>query len=239
MINPLISNLKSHDTLTLHEEKVLSRLFTRDKRVLVDEDIVLQGSRPPFSTLLLEGISARYRVMEDGSRQITAINIAGDFVDLHAFMVKTMDHGIVALTPCHIAFADHSDLKILTEQEPHLTRLFWLTTVIDAAIHREWIVAMGRRTKKAHLAHLVCELFLRLQVVGLTIGRSFSLPLSQVELADVLGLSVVHLNKTLQGLRKDGVLTWADRTVEIFDWDRLLEIAEFDATYLNLAVEPR
>lgn len=150
-----------------------------------------------------------------------------------------MDHGIVAMSPCQVAFAEHSDLRMITETLPHLTRLLWLDTIVDGAIHREWIVAMGRRSKKAHLAHLICELYLRLQVVGLVDGWSFWLPLSQGEIADVLGLSLVHLNKTLQLLRKDEVVRWENKTVEILNWAGLALLAEFDATYLSLMVEPR
>ena len=110
---------------------------------------------------------------------------------------------------------------------------------MDGAIHREWIVAMGRRSKKSHLAHLVCELFMRLQVVGRTSGYNFHFPLTQVELADVLGISLVHLNKTLQILRKAELLTWIGQMITILDWPRLQELAQFDPTYLSQTVEPR
>jgi len=189
--------------------------------------------------LLLDGIAARYKVLEDGRRQITALHVAGDFVDLHAFPLKTMDHGIVALSVCHVGFANHSDLKRITETEPHLTRLLWLLTVIDGAIHREWIVAMGRRSKKSHMAHLFCELFMRLKVVGKTHNNSFSFPLTQAELANVLGISLVHLNKTLRLLRDEKALEWVSRTVTIHDWRNLVHLAEFEPNYLNFYTEPR
>jgi len=232
-------NLRSHDDVTSGEELALREVIKRTASFQTGDDIVAQGSRPRHSTLLLDGISARYKILEDGSRQITALHVPGDFVDLHAFALKTMDHGIVAMSPCQVAFAEHSDLRMITETLPHLTRLLWLDTIVDGAIHREWIVAMGRRSKKAHLAHLICELYLRLQVVGLVDGWSFWLPLSQGEIADVLGLSLVHLNKTLQLLRKDEVVRWENKTVEILNWAGLALLAEFDATYLSLMVEPR
>lgn len=239
MIEPLLMNLRSHDAVTSEEEALLGSIFSGHRRVCTGEDIVSEGSRPGVSSLLVDGFAARYKVMANGSRQITALHVAGDFVDLHAFPLKRMDHGILALSSCTVCFSDHANLQSLTQTHPHLTRLLWLTTLIDAAIHREWIVAMGRRSKKAHLAHLVCELFLRLQVVGKTEDSRFHFPLSQAELADVLGLSVVHLNKTLQTLRRDGVLTWVNREITILDWEGLQQIGEFDATYLNLFVEPR
>jgi CRP-like cAMP-binding protein len=239
MIESLILNLRARDVVHPHEADILHSLIVRERKFAVGEDLVRQGSRPSYSTLLLDGIAARYKVMEDGKRQITALHVSGDFVDLHAFPLKTMDHGIMALSPCQAAFFDHGDLKRITETEPHLARLLWLSTVIDGAIHREWIVAMGRRSKKSHLAHLFCELFLRLDVVNLASDKSFPFPLTQSEMADVLGISLVHLNKTLKILRNENVLAWENRTIAILDWDGLRRIAEFDPTYLNLQVEPR
>ncbi|TIW64859.1 MAG: Crp/Fnr family transcriptional regulator, partial [Mesorhizobium sp.] len=168
-----------------------------------------------------------------------SLQVPGDFVDLHAFLLKTMDHGIIALSPCRVAAAEHGKLRAITEQAPHLTRLLWLDTLVDGAIHREWIVAMGRRSKTSHLAHLICELFVRLQVVKRTSGMSFQLPLSQAELADVLGLSVVHMNRVIGMLRNIGLVSWSSYTVTILDWDLLVELAEFDPTYLSMNREPR
>lgn len=239
MIEPLMLNLRTRDHVTMHEEDVLKRLIEQRREFSAGEDLVQQGSRPSFSTVLLKGIAARYKVLENGSRQITALHVAGDFVDLHAFELKTMDHGVVGMTPCQVGLADHGGLRKISETEPHLTRILWLSTVIDGAIHREWIVAMGRKSRKSHLAHIVCELFLRLKVVDQTRGMSFALPLTQLELADVLGISLVHLNKTLQTLRRDAVLTWVNRTVTIENWDDLARIAQFDPTYLNLVCEAR
>ncbi|MBX4894396.1 Crp/Fnr family transcriptional regulator [Rhizobium bangladeshense] len=239
MIEALLLNLGSRDVLSGEEENLLRSILVKDRHFAAGEDLVPEGSRPPYSTLLLDGFAARYKVMADGSRQITALHVAGDFVDLHAFPVKKMDHGIVALSPCHVVLADHADLRAITERMPHLTRLLWLDTLVDGAIHREWIVAMGRRSKRAQIAHLVCELFMRLQVVRRTRGESFQFPLTQIEMADVLGISVVHLNKTLQALRREGVFTWENRTITIVDWERLQEIAEFDPVYLSISREPR
>jgi CRP-like cAMP-binding protein len=239
LIEKLLLNLGSHDAVTPEEKSALQAIITETATYGTGEDIVAQGSRPSYSTLMLEGISARYKILEDGSRQITALHIAGDFVDLHAFMLKTMDHGVLAMSPCRVAFARHKDLKTVTETMPHLTRLLWLDTLVDGAVHREWIVAMGRRSRKSHLAHLLCELYVRMKTVGLAENSSFRLTLSQAEMADVLGLSLVHLNKTLQLLRREGAVRWENRMVEILNWSRLVEIAEFDDTYLSLTVEPR
>ncbi|WP_095202038.1 Crp/Fnr family transcriptional regulator [Mesorhizobium carmichaelinearum] len=239
MLESLYLNLGQHDAISDAEKALLSGAMTVERSFATGQDIVSSGSRPTYSTLILDGLAARYKVLEDGGRQFTSLQVPGDFVDLHAFLLKTMDHGIVALSPCHVIFADHSKLRAITEQAPHLTRLLWLDTLVDGAIHREWIVAMGRRSKISHLAHLVCELFVRLQVVKHTTDMSFHLPLSQAELADVLGLSIVHMNRVIGALRQSGVVTWSNYTVTILDWHRLQEVAEFDPTYLSMMREPR
>ncbi|TPM40680.1 Crp/Fnr family transcriptional regulator [Mesorhizobium sp. B2-3-4] len=239
MLESLYLNLGQHDALSDGEKALLADAMSVEKNFATGEDIVVEGSRPTYSTLIVDGLAARYKVLEDGGRQFTSLQVPGDFVDLHAFLLKTMDHGIVALSPCHVIAADHSKLRTITEQAPHLTRLLWLDTLVDGAIHREWIVAMGRRSKTAHLAHLLCELFVRLQVVNHTRDMTFRLPLSQAELADVLGLSVVHMNRVIGALRNLGAIGWASHMVTILDWQRLVEIAEFDPTYLSMRREPR
>ena len=239
MLEALYLNLGQHDDLSDAEKALLAGAMSIEKYFAAGDDIVSEGTRPTFSTLILDGLAARYKVLENGGRQFTSLQVPGDFVDLHAFLLKTMDHGIVALSPCHIILAEHGKLKHITETAPHLTRLLWLDTLVDGAIHREWIVAMGRRSKTAHLAHLVCELFVRLRVVGKTREMSFNLHLSQAELADVLGLSVVHMNRVIGALRRMNVITWANHMITILNWPRLVEIAEFDPTYLSMAHEPR
>lgn len=239
MIDPLIANLRARDVVTAREVDLLRSTIRHERRFATDEDLVTEGSRPTYSTLLLDGFAARYRIVDDGKRQITALHIAGDFVDLHAFPLKKMDHGIVALTPCHVALADHSELKNITDREPHLTRMLWLSTLIDGAIHREWIVAMGRRSKVSQIAHIFCELFARLEVVGRVKDGTFSLPLTQQELADTLGMSLVHFNKSLKLLHNQNSVRWAQQAVKVLDMEHLARTAEFDPGYLNLHVEPR
>jgi len=238
-LQPLLLNLGQHDTVTGEEARLLASALVKEAQFATGEIIVPEGSRPRYSSLLLDGFAARYKMLGDGGRQITALHVAGDFVDLHAFLLKTMDHGIVALSPCHVAFAEHDELKKISEKAPHLTRLLWLDTLVDGAIHREWIVAMGRRSRKSHLAHLICELYVRLRGVQRTTDWSFHFPLSQAEMADVLGLSVVHMNRVIQSLRREDLISWTHHTISILNWPRLQEVAEFDPTYLSMMREPR
>jgi CRP-like cAMP-binding protein len=203
------------------------------------EDIIREGDRPTESILLLEGFAARYNLLRKGKRQITALHIPGDFVDLHSFLVKKMDHAVLAITPCSVGFVPHETLREISENYPHLTRLLGVNLAVDAAIHRHWIVSLGRRSALEHAAHLLCEMFLRLRAVGLTEDDSFKLPLTQAELGDSLGLSTVHVNRVVQELRAKGLITWRGETLVIDDWKRLQELAEFDPTFLSLEVEPR
>jgi CRP-like cAMP-binding protein len=200
--------------------------------------MIREGDRPTESTVLITGLAARYSLLRNGKRQITVLHVPGDFVDLHSFFIKTMDHAIMAITPCTVGGVPHETLRGISENHPHLARLLGVHIAVDGAIHRHWIVAMGRRSALEHTAHLLCELFLRLQVVGLTEGYSFKLPLTQAELGDTLGLSTVHVNRVVQELRK-GLITWRGETVVIEDWLRLQELAEFDPTFLSQESEPR
>jgi len=238
-VNPLVRKLALRDTLTAEEQRTLEGLAIRVREAAAGSDIVQQGVRLTESTLLLDGLAGRYKLLGEGRRQISALHIAGDFMDLHSFLLKVLDHGVVALTPCTVALVPHEALKRLTEAHPHLGRLFWLSTLLDAAINREWITSMGRRAALERTAHLFCELFKRLEAVGRTQGLSFRLPLTQSELGDALGLSLVHVNRVVQALRNDGLVTWEGRVLTILDWDRLCELAEFDPTYLYLWQDAR
>ena len=237
-ITTLVEKLSLRDRISREEIEALQKALEPPKTVAAGSDIVREHSRPLHSTLLISGFSARYSTLEDGARQITEINVAGDFIDLHSLLMKQMDHGVVALTECVIAEAPHSGLIDITERHPHLTRLLWLDTIIDAAIHRQWLVAMGRRSGLGHLAHLVCELYLRLQAVGQTGDLTFDLPLTQAVLGDALGLSTVHVSRLISELRGEGVINWSGGQIDILDWRRLAEIAEFDPTYLRLQSDP-
>jgi CRP-like cAMP-binding protein len=235
----LIRKLEERDRLSAEEKQILAGVLGPSKQVRADTDMVREGDRPTESILLLTGFAARYKVLQNGRRQITAVHIAGDFVDLHGFLLKKMDHGIVALTHCTVSTVPHEKLREITERHPHLARLLWLSTLIDSAIHREWLVAMGRRSAREHMAYMVCELFFRLRLVGLTEGGSFELPMTQAEIGDTLGISTVHVNRVVQELRAEGLIRWEGNTVEVLDPQRLEDVAEFTPTYLSLFVEPR
>ena len=237
--SPLIRKLALRDVVSPEEQRLLERSVSRVREVAPDHDIVREGQHMTESCLLLDGFAARYKFLGEGRRQITAMHVDGDFVDLHSFLLKRLDHGVVALNACTIAVVPHEALREISEKSPHLTRLLWLSTLMDAAIHREWITSMGRRSALERAAHLFCEIYSRLKVVGRTKEMSFKFPLTQAELGDTLGLSLVHVNRVVQSLRSQGLVTWEGRRLTILDWDKLVEVAEFDPEYLYLYPEPR
>lgn len=238
MIGALVQKLARRDDLSTAEREALDALLGPERRVSAGDLIIKPGDRPGHSTFLVSGFCARYSLTVGGDRQLTEINVPGDFVDLHSLLMKQMDHGIVALSDCVIAPAQHDDLRRLTEQHPHLTRLLWLETVIDGAIHRQWLVAMGRQNATSRLAHLICELYLRLEAAGRAADHHFAVPLTQVDLGDILGLTPVHVNRVMMELRHQGLIEWRGAQVTILDWDRLAACAEFDPIYLRLRCDP-
>ncbi len=190
------------------------------------------------SKLLIEGFVSRQCTLLDGRRQILAIHVPGDFLDLHGFVLKYLDHDVVALTPSRLADFPHRNLRELTAAEPHLARMLWFATTVDAAIHREWIASLSR-SAMARVAHLFCELRARLEVVGLADRSGYALPLTQIDLADATSLTPVHVNRTLRQMREAGLLDFRAGRVEIGDLDGLIRIAAFDPRYLYLDCSAR
>jgi CRP-like cAMP-binding protein len=239
MIDALLTKLRARDEVSAEEEAALRRAAGKSYTYPAGSTLVREGDRPVESKLLVGGYCARATTLTEGGRQFTAIHVAGDFIDLPSLILKVMDHALVALTPCEVVAFPHQALREVAADHPHLGRMLWLTTLIDAAIHRQWIVAMGRRSAEARAAHLFCELKTLLDLVGETDGDGFLLPISQELLSDALGLSPVHTNRVLQRLRGRGVLQWTGARVTLPDWEALVELAEFDPTYLQLRAEPR
>lgn len=235
----LLRTLERRDVVTEAELALLGTLALREQRYKRGQEIVRTKSHPSESCLMLEGISGREVMTIDGKRQISALHIAGDFIDLHSFTLKRMDHGVVSLTDTTVVFVPHADIRRLIDASPHLGRLFWLLTTIDGAIQRAGIACLGRSTALQHMAHQFCELWVRMSIVGLASPTGFPFTLTQGELADVIGLSAVHVNRTLQELRALGLVDWDGYHVEIHDFAKLAALSDFDETYLNLFCEPR
>lgn len=185
------------------------------------------------SKLLLDGFVSRQNELADGRRQILAIHVPGDFVDLHGLLLRRLDHEVVALTPARMAIMSHVALRRITVDHPRLARMLWFLTAVDAAIHREWIASLGRPAAQ-RIAHLMCELHCRLEIVNRADRTGYALPLTQADLADATALTPVHVNRTLRNLRERGLVDFRGGRVEILNLRDLCRLAGFDGDYLYL-----
>lgn len=230
----LIRKLESIARLALEETAAILRLPMRLKTVAADQDVVRVGDSPSECCLITEGFACRYNTTAEGKRQIHSFHISGDIPDLQSLHLDVMDHSLGTLVPSKLAFIQHDDLRHLMRQHPRLGDLFWRDTLIDAAIFREWMVGLGRRSSHGRIAHLLCELLVRLRAVELVEDHAFNLPVTQAELGDALGLSTVHVNRVLQDLRGENLISLNGGSLKILDWEGLKRRGEFDPTYLHL-----
>jgi CRP-like cAMP-binding protein len=239
MIEAHLKKLRVRDDISTDEEQAIRSMFTEVREFPADRVIIRRGQQLKESLLLLDGWIARTKDLREGGRQISELQFAGDFTDLHGFTLKRLDHNLATLTPCRIGVAPHERIKDLLAKHPHLARVYWTMTNIDAAIHREWTVSLGRRSAMSRMAHLFCEIFERIRIVGLNEGHAYDFPLTQQELGECLGLTSVHINRTLQALRKTGMVELENRRLVIHDMAGLKHLGEFDPDYLYLEKQPR
>jgi CRP-like cAMP-binding protein len=231
--------LRARDDITPEEEALVRSAVREIVEVPADRAIVRAREQLDYSLLLLSGLAARRNDLRDGKRQFTELHLAGDFVDIHGFTLKYLEHDIVALSKCAFAIIPHSEILKWTEHHPHLARAYWFGTNLDAAISRVWELSLGSRSATARMAHLFCEMHVRLEIVGLVRDGSYDFPVSQQELAEILAMTPVHANRTLQELRRQGLVQFSGGVVTIQDFHRLSQTAEFDPAYLYLQKRPR
>ncbi|HEX4694746.1 Crp/Fnr family transcriptional regulator [Sphingomonas sp.] len=216
-------------------ESVLTPPVTLPKRRVV----TVRGDVVSRSTFLISGFMCRYMDGADGQRQLVSVETPGDFVDLHGYPLQRLDHDIATISECQVAYAPHEKLTELIERFPHLGRLLWFSTLLDAAMHREWIFRLGRLDAVGRVAHMLCETYVRLDAVGLVENQSFAWPLTQQDLGEACGLTSVHVNRTLRVLREAGMVDVADRIVTVLDFGRLASTGEFKPDYLYFNDELR
>lgn len=234
MIERHLMRLRARDEISAEEEQTIRDAVSEVREYPTGLTFIERGEPLTRSTLILDGLVGRYKDLSDGQRQITELHVPGDFADLHGFTLKRLDHGLIALTACRVALVPHERLRVMTEQHPHLTRVYWFGTNLDAAMLREWEVSLGRRSAVSRLAHLFCELHIRLGIVGLADETSYALRLTQSDLAECLGLTPVHVNRMLRELREQGLADFRSGRVTINDLAGLREVGEFDTAYLYL-----
>lgn len=198
-----------------------------------DAYIVREGQRTSECSLVLRGFAFRQKLLRNGSRQIISIHIPTEFVDLQNGLLGIADHNVQSLEQCEVIAIPRQALMDLAAERPAIRMAMWIDTLVDSSIFREWVVNVGRRDSRARIAHLLCELAFRLEKIGAGDSGRFDFPLTQEQLADATGLTAVHTNRTLQGLRKDGLIQLSSKSLTVLDWEKLGEVADFDELYLH------
>lgn len=239
VVSTLASKLEAFVKLSREDRAAVDRLSRSQRDVAARRDLIREGDHPRYVHLIVEGWACRYKTLPDGRRQIVAFFLPGDFCDLNVYVLREMDHSVGAITKLRIADISREDMDALTGSHPRITQALWWHELVAAAIQREWTLNLGQRSAFERIAHLMVELFLRLEVVGLTNGSSCDFPLTQNDIADATGLTAVHVNRTLQELRRAGLIVLQGRTLTIPDMAALKNVALFNANYLHLEREGR
>ena len=200
--------------------------------------VVREREPATHSCLMLSGYSVRTKIVGTGQRQIVAIHMKGELVDLQNSLLKTADHGVQMLTPGRVALIPREAILKLTRERPTVGLAMWMDTLVDASIFREWVANVGRRDARTRVAHLLCEFSLRLKAAGLGKDGEYELPMTQEELGDATGLTSVHVNRTIKALQAEGLINRAaPRLIYIGDWRRLADAGDFDSHYLHLPAD--
>lgn len=231
MPNHFVQKLKNLAELNSADIAALSALTSQPRDYASKQDMIREGDRPGPVFVILAGWACRYKILPSGTRQIMAFLLPGDCCDLHVGMLAEMDHNLQALTPCHVALIAGDKMEALLDDHPAVARAMYKSQLIDEGILRSWIVSMGRRSSVERVAHLMCELYLRSFSINSTDEVAF--PISQIVLADALGMTPVHVNRVLRELRLGGAMTLKRGNLLITDPLRLVQIAGFDENYLH------
>jgi CRP-like cAMP-binding protein len=233
-LDPFIDKIETREKLTEEERDALRALPQKVVRTTGRTRIVEEGERPTHACMVLEGMVYRTKLAATGRRQIMSFHVPGDMVDLHTILFKIADHSIESVRSATIVMIRHEVVLKAAERWPALARAFWYDTLVDASIQREAQLNIGRRDARTRTAHLLCELLLRMRRVGMADGFTIDMPLTQTDLADALGITPIHINRVLAKLRAEGLITLDARTLTIHNWQRLVDIGEFDPLYLHM-----
>jgi CRP-like cAMP-binding protein len=233
-ITNLLRRIDPIDVLSDSDRYALLNLPIQIIQLRAGQDIVRQGDRPNRSCLLIDGFASASKLTGEGNRQITSFYISGDIPDLQSLHLRVMDITFSTMTTCRVGFIPHEALILLCATFPLLGAALWRTTLVDAAIYREWVANVGQRQAHTRMAHLLCEIVVRLRAIGLAPDDACDLPMTQTDIADAIGISVVHVNRILGRLREEGLIVFKNKRLKVLDWPGLVATGDFDATYLHL-----
>ncbi|MGB7411955.1 Crp/Fnr family transcriptional regulator [Sphingopyxis granuli] len=232
-----IRKLLSHSRLSADDQQAIASLPFSLRRLEPNEYILREGDLAKVCPVLLSGFAYRQKTSADGGRQIVALKIPGDALDFQSLYVDIADHNLQALTPVELAVFAQKDFEALVAPRPNIARAIIVDILIEGSISREWLLNIGRRNALGRLAHLLCELYYRVQQIALEEVGAFEFPLTQEQLADLLGLTPVHINRTIKILEKEGAVKRVSRRLTIGDVDTLRRIADFSDVYLHRTLD--
>ena len=233
MANRFIEKLKGFAALSSDDENILAAVTSMPRNFAARRDLIREGDRPGPVLVILEGWACRYKILPSGTRQVLAFMMPGDCCDLHIGLLDEMDHSIQTITPALVATIDRHHMDTIFDERRAVAKAMYISQLVDEGTMRAWITSMGRRSSIERVAHLMCELYLRARNIGLADAPHFALPLSQLLLADALGMTSVHLNRVLKELRLSGAMTLQRGSLIITDPRKLVKIAGFDENYLH------
>ena len=234
-LQPLIEKLVYRSHLDADDRAAILALPFTLRRMERAQFLVRERELATHSCVMLSGYSIRSKLTATGDRQIVAIHMKGEVVDLQNSLLKVADHSVQMLTAGKVARIPREEVIQLTLDRPRVAHAMWIDTLVDASIFREWITNVGRRDARTRVAHILCEFSIRLRVAGLGEDTRYELPMTQDQLADATGMTSVHVNRTLKALEKEGLIERPNpRSICIGDWRKLAQVGDFDTNYLHL-----
>jgi CRP-like cAMP-binding protein len=230
---PMVRKFERRRRLDTADREALLALPHSVRRVAAGTHLVRDGDVPEQCCVLLSGFAYRHKITGEGGRQVIALHMEGDFVDLQNSMLEIADHNVQTLTEAEVAFIPRDAVRELALSRPAIGMALWIDTLVDGSIFREWVVNVGRRDSRARVAHILCEFSLRLEAAGLAQNHCYELPMTQEQLADAVGLTSVHVNRVLRQLAEAGLISRKKRSIVILDWQRMRDVGDFSDRYLH------
>jgi CRP-like cAMP-binding protein len=234
-LHPMLRKLSYWGNLDAADETALLGLAYRPKKIARHGYVVREREKTTHSCVILSGFAMRHKIVANGARQILAVHMKGDFVDIQNSFLGIADHSVQVLADAEVAFIPHQLVQQIAFARPNVGLAMWSDSLVDASVFREWLANVGRRDAYTRIAHFLCEFSLRLKVAGLGEATDYELPMTQEQIADCVGLTSVHVNRTLKKLEIDKLITRRNsRAVTVGDWNKLADAGDFDSTYLHL-----
>ncbi|GGE86654.1 Crp/Fnr family transcriptional regulator [Sphingomonas prati] len=238
MADILIRKLSRWVKFDAAERAALAKLAVASRPVVRGQHLIREGDDPTHVFLILDGWAQRYKVLPDGKRQIVAFLMPGDLCDTHVFILEKMDHSISMMSPGKVVSIPADDMLAIINAFPRIAQALWWCTLVDEGILREWLVNIGTREAYSRIAHLFCELYVRAGAVARGGNGDFFMPLTQADVGEALGLTAIHVNRTIKALKQSGLVDPAKSRLRMLDFDALKAVGGFDEAYLHARLVP-